>query len=500
MRKILLIPILLSLIFSGCASVITQKKTEPTNPNKLYSPEELKEDLDYLFQTMEDVHPNLYAYTPKSVIDSLREKATGQLTNPKTAFEFGKLITPLVVKLGDGHTFLHFPGELWQTYLNDSGKLVPFKIIVEEDQLLVKKNYTNDSTLSVNTKIISINNVPAKDIIQAMLKYTKGEKLAFRKKRISKHFASLLWALYDIKSDFSVEYLSALDDQKYINTFSGITLNELDGSLKNETNKQTKLPFSYRLLPNDKIGIIDLKSFADSWEIFEQYCENTFGQIQKDSVQTLIIDIRENGGGDSYNGDILFNYITDKPYLQIEQADYKISKNLKQKFRQRAKRRLVYAYYILYPLLYIHPDGRKIFASKNGTMISYKIEPYAPDNNHFLFKGDVYLLTGQYTFSAAVDFASAFNCYNMGTIIGEETGGLTVSFIDIIHFTLPNTNLRFGVADKRNINACGKEDGHGVIPDFEVKQTPEDREKGIDTVLEFTKELIKKNKTTGVFD
>ena len=102
MRKILLIPILLSLIFSGCASVITQKKTEPTNPNKLYSPEELKEDLDYLFQTMEDVHPNLYAYTPKSVIDSLREKATGQLTNPKTAFEFGKLVTPLIVKLGDG--------------------------------------------------------------------------------------------------------------------------------------------------------------------------------------------------------------------------------------------------------------------------------------------------------------------------------------------------------------------------------------------------------------
>ena len=243
-----------------------------------------------------------------------------------------------------------------------------------------------------------------------------------------------------------------------------------------------------------------MKSFADSWEIFKQYCENTFGQIQKDSVQTLIIDIRENGGGDSYNGDILFNYITDKPYLQIEQADYKISKNLKQKFRQRAKRRLGHAYYIFYPLLYIHPEPRKVFSKNNGEMVSYKIEPYKPDNNSFLFKGDVYLLTSQYTFSAAVDFASAFKCYNMGTIIGEETGGLTVSFIDIIRFTLPNTNLRFGVSDKRNINACGKEDGHGVIPDFEVKQTPEDREKGIDTVLEFTKELIKKNKTTGVFD
>ena len=38
-----------------------------------------------------------------------------------------------------------------------------------------------------------------------------------------------------------------------------------------------------------------------------------------------------------------------------------------------------------------------------------------------------------------------------------------------------------------------KNDGRGVIPDYEVKQKPEDTAKGVDTVLQFTLNLIKES-------
>lgn len=484
-----------TLVFlSGCASQQVSKRSI-IDIDKHYLPKELKEDLKFMFQTFENVHPNLYAHTSKNVIDSEKAVIERKIDHPMTAFEFGKLITPLVVKLGDGHTYLQFPQEFWQNYLDKGGKVFPFEILVSEDLLIVKKNYTNDSTMAVNSKIVSINNVPAKDIIQTMLNYIGGERIKFRKKRLQKHFVSLLWALYDFKSDFNINYISAKDKQTYIKTFSGIPSKKFDGINKEVDSKQNDILNSYHSLSNKRIGIIDLKSFGGRRKDFEIFFKNTFTKIQKDSIQDIIIDIRENGGGNSYNGDALFDYITDKPYMQIEQSDYKISKELKEKFKQRAKRHLGYAYYILYPLLYIHPDARKIFTAEIGTHVSYKNEPYEPQNNSLLFRGNVYLLTSQYTFSAAVDFASAFKCYQMGTILGEETGGLTVCFIDIVHITLPNTKLSCGVSDKKNINACGKDDGRGVLPDYEVKQSLEDIARNIDTVMEFTKEYIRKNRS-----
>ena len=39
--------------------------------------------------------------------------------------------------------------------------------------------------------------------------------------------------------------------------------------------------------------------------------------------------------------------------------------------------------------------------------------------------------------------------------------------------------------------AGGKDDGRGVLPDYEVKQKPEDTAKGADTVLQFTLNLVK---------
>ncbi|MFX0195885.1 MAG: hypothetical protein ACFFCW_07170, partial [Candidatus Hodarchaeota archaeon] len=60
-----------------------------------------------------------------------------------------------------------------------------------------------------------------------------------------------------------------------------------------------------------------------------------------------------------------------------------------------------------------------------------------------------------------------------------------------IMFILPNSQVEAGVASKLLICAGGKRDGRGVIPDYEVKQKPEDTAKGVDIVLQFTLNLIK---------
>ena len=60
---------------------------------------------------------------------------------------------------------------------------------------------------------------------------------------------------------------------------------------------------------------------------------------------------------------------------------------------------------------------------------------------------------------------------------------------------MPCSELNFGVSHKYFLRAGGFDDGRGVIPDYNIQQTSDDIAKGVDTVLEFTKELIRKNQT-----
>jgi C-terminal processing protease CtpA/Prc len=82
----------------------------------------------------------------------------------------------------------------------------------------------------------------------------------------------------------------------------------------------------------------------------------------------------------------------------------------------------------------------------------------------------VYLLTSHSTYSSAASFAWTFKYFEMGTIIGEETGGQSVCFGDMIIQKLPNTDLMMGISHKKYYDyGATDENTHGTIPHHQVK-------------------------------
>lgn len=83
------------------------------------------------------------------------------------------------------------------------------------------------------------------------------------------------------------------------------------------------------------------------------------------------------------------------------------------------------------------------------------------------FRGNVYLLTSHNTFSSASSFAWAFKESGCGTVVGEETGGMSVHYGDIISFKLPHSGLAVNVSHKRFwLPGADDNDIHGVLPDI----------------------------------
>jgi len=130
--------------------------------------------------------------------------------------------------------------------------------------------------------------------------------------------------------------------------------------------------------------------------------------------------------------------------------------------------------------------------AKNGDIISIELPVQPPADNPFRFTGRTFVLISARSFSASTVFASIVKCATIATLIGQETGDPTTLYADSIEFQLPHSTLQAWVASKLLVCAGGKPDGRGVTPDYEVKQKPEDTAKSIDTVMQFTLDLIEK--------
>jgi hypothetical protein len=434
---------------------------QTSSGQKIFSQEELQQDLTFLFQKLEAIHPDLYHYTPKSKVEEAKAVVEKELTQPMTRMEFARKVTPIVSMLKDAHTSLVFPQEELIAFLKNGGKIFPFDVLIRDNKIFITTNFSTDSTLSTIAEILSINGKPTIEFLTELRLYISAELDFYRDARLQKAFRAMLWNVYGWGDDFELQLL--IEGEPVSKKITGITERELAAAIKKHGKQQSAKAYAFFILEN-RIGVIDFRSMRDLKK-FSLFLDSTFAEIKKNNIQHLVIDIRNNGGGDSKLGDALFNYITSKPYKQFAGV----------KIKNSVEAGLV----------------KNVNSKKNGAIrvidTTPLIPPKKPSNK---FTGKTYLLTSHLTFSSAHALASAFACYHMGTIIGEETGGVLAPFGDLIELRLPNTQLQAWCSHKKFVHPCADETLHGVKPDVEVIPTLEDFRTGKDAVLEYVKKQV----------
>lgn len=137
------------------------------------------------------------------------------------------------------------------------------------------------------------------------------------------------------------------------------------------------------------------------------------------------------------------------------------------------------------------PDNSLFACLPSNQKLSYEWDFIKPKRNPLRFSGNIFVLTGSYTFSTAADFAATIKDFSIGTIVGDETGGLPACYGDVFKFSLPNSGLEVRVSHKYSVRPSGQDTGRGVIPDYEVKPGPKDLITGEDRVMAFVLDLIR---------
>jgi|GEM_PF-1671000 len=228
---------------------------------------------------------------------------------------------------------------------------------------------------------------------------------------------------------------------------------------------------------DNRIGYLQINYFAIGKNEFARLTDSIFNQIKKDSVINLIIDIRNNPGGNSSLADYLISNIYDKPYKgrskiqekRSEQAGVFMKGAFSWWFRPFIKSIKTLRDYYNTPIGGIYND---IKGFKNPMNVPHR------------YSGNVYLLINYYTGSTALGFATVFKDYNIGKIIGEETRSEVNEFGDVVPFDLPNSRLWVWCSTKRYIRPIGEMTVGGLNPDIYIKDKN-------DSILNYTISMIK---------
>lgn len=456
----------LKIIFT-IATTILFLNANAQNKSNYIKKENLNKDFDFLVSAITETHPNPYSVISKNEFDSKIAKIKENFKDSLTLKEYYRMIAPLVASLKDGHTSLKFPG---RKLYNETDNLFPFiiKSSLEKPFLSVTENLNSDySQIPVGAEILKINDIPAEKIIQKIIENTSGESNDYRLKMGADFyfFGFVFGAFYDLKDTAVVEYI--FENKIYKKSIPTVTLSNLMEIIKKKKNQPSNQPqnvafqdFSLILKPEIKTAIFDIRYFNDETK-FQDFLSESFKKIKIQKINKIVIDIRENGGGNSTLGDELLKYITSKPFKQFDNTTIKYSQLQKDFYKD-----------------YCESDTLKncntynyIKTKKNGEMERFPVEnltePYPKSER---FDGKVYLLTSVRTFSSASSFAQAFKHYKIGKIVGQETGGWIVSYGDKIMSELPITKIPLSVSTKKFYTVgTTDEDLHGVKPDIEMK-------------------------------
>jgi C-terminal processing protease CtpA/Prc len=204
--------------------------------------------------------------------------------------------------------------------------------------------------------------------------------------------------------------------------------------------------------PYGKVGYINFCSFSvgpDSmFQQLERRMADIFEQIQKDKVDTLIVDVSNNAGGNSACGNLIADYFYAKPY-QRYQCKWRRSEEYLELMKKWGATNTEYQ------------------KSAPGSVLFYpssKNEPTRGLKNRF--NGKVYVVVGANTFSSAIMFATMVKDNQMATLVGQiPENGHPNHFGEMFGSKTPNASLQLQFGVKEWIRPSGDLKDNRLIPD-----------------------------------
>lgn len=404
------------------------------------------EDIDFYTRAMTASHYAPFMHISRDDYYAQVEKIKRNIGDSISIKDFTLLFYKLTSLLDDAHS----TPQLGQpAFGNDFKKeqFFPYQLAHDKNGVYAPVPLAKAIDVIPGTQLVDINGIGLKDLFREVEERIAGLP-AFREEVAGRLLCYFLF-LKNVKPPFVLGYKDAKHQYQQAAIKSGAPFKQALMA----TMPHIVQPFRSEILQN-KLGYIDVRSLSVSTGNFRAFLDTTFRQFRQAGIRHLAIDLRSNSGGNTALGELLFSYITCKPY-SFGMKSWRISEVYKNFMKTNGDTTDPYLQ---------HPDG-SIWESADNCL---------PEENRFkqdtIFNGQVFFITGPFTFSSAMAIADVVKQYKFGTLVGLPTGENTSDFGEAFTITLPNSQLKIQSTTSlsHGVN-CHQEKNGPVLPDIMIK-------------------------------
>ncbi len=401
----------------------------------------------------------------------------------KEGYEFGKSCTSItqfrgylqsiLTPLNDGHTTL-LP-------IVDNSLVYPFALFIDNDRVYLRGiNKGNERFLG--KEIVQINHQPALKVVNSfrgliscdndVYFYDKVDELIQLHTMWQENIHCLLDST--LQFGFSEGEMMTLHPvlKKEINMVA-LPNNPMSLSIR----KNSKFPFLYEILSDKSICYFQFNSCMDQSSLraqydmikgqyniseevlekrlsqiprFDEFLSVMFDEIRNKNIRTLVVDIRNNSGGNSRLCDVLLSWL--KPYSEIkkftssvrfsklwEDTYPSVTNGYKQAF---AENKQTFELGKLYDSTFL-----SFLNSANSVLEEEKYFRLNEDMN-LIFKGNIIFIQNSGTYSSAGLLVSTVVDNNIGLLIGTNSSYRPCNYGEILCWELPNTKIKGAISSK----------------------------------------------------
>lgn len=468
------------------------------SPAQKIAPEKLKEDLLVLKKVQEANHPGLYWYTSKDSLDFYFNTVYNSITDSLTELRFRSKVAWYVNKIHCGHTSVRSSKEYLSYALTRKLPQFPLLLKAWDDSLVVIGVLNNkDSAFKRGAIITSVEGYSNRQLLDTMFSFisTDGYANNFKNQAVSANFPLYYSLAFPLKDSFAVAYIDSagINQSAYVHLLKPVVDTSSHRPVaKPETPHISKKEIKAislqrkRSLSIDTAGnfaLMRISTFANAK--LRSFFRQSFKVLEEQQVSSLIIDLRENGGGSLSASTVLTRYLKKQPFVIADTVE---SMNKHIQYNRYINPSMVYNFAMTFTTAK-KQDGKYHFRNLEHK----KYQPYTK----YHFDGDVYLLQGGFTFSAATMFILQVKGQQNIKVVGEETGGgnYGTSAVYLPEIILPNSRLRIVQPLYRIVNnQHNVKNGKGISPDMYIGPSSDYIKAGIDKKMEAVIKMIGEKK------
>ncbi len=447
------------------------------NPDKELFPAALRDDFELLRFSLEDAHAGLYRYSTKAEMDAHFEALEKKLSRPLRVSEFYAEVLKLVAAIRDGHTSVRAPAGLTD-WLRRKPIRPPVAVHFEGDRVRVLRDVSGREPSAVGCDVLAVNGLPIAEIVSALLAYLPGDGFSDGRRRANLEYPDVFGGLYALEYGETEKYvfrLRSADGKERDHEVAGLTVEELEKRMGPLRPRPAGPLLSFRF--EGDVAVLTVRTFGGRTLSagglnYPDFLTQTFRTLQEKGTEALIIDVRDNGGGNDEYGQMLYAHLAPAPFKYYDRLQMNKEKS---EFLRRTN-----------PGASLPPlrlDEKRRWVNTDHPNLGIK-QPREP-----VFGGRVFILENGRSFSATGEFMTAVYANKRAMFIGEESGaGISGNTSGImIGLLLDKSGITVSVPMVGYYMAGdhGPHPERGILPDHEVIPTVEDILSGRDPVMEF---------------